>query len=716
MAKITLDTITSGFQSTSQVNNNNSDIVTEFNNKVLYRDNPGGEPNQMENDLDMNSNDILNTESIGCQSLTIAGVNITSEDASVSTLPDQAGQGGKYLATNGSAASWNPLEYQSLHTGAVLTSIDGKLSEQISPLEFGGVGDGVTDDSVALIAAITAANGGVLDLSGLTYRIETSALVNCPLGITIQNGKVLCDFAVQQESGIRITGSGPMRLFNFEIDGQNTVAKLFRFRSDGTTTTVVLDGYVGNNALQTALPTGLASAFQCDVETDPDDLFQSIQISNSRFTNVDSVGGSLVGRGVALDSCNQTLVTNCHFEEIGPFQDGDGIFVTDATSFGELRFNISNCTFKNCHKRSIKSQVGKTRVSNILCQRTIPFTAADGQSEVSLQDGGIVDGVTCYYSDGAAPTSIISCDLRTDGRPFQVKNITISAEEPDNVINAIVFIGQEEDIFCLDTVIENVQYNCYSRYFAHLFGNAFSSLPGSSSAYVFDNMIFRNITGRGFDPAKTIDGVSGQIMSGFINMTRSASGYVQARYSAFNVQIGTDDAYPAAYLNTLQGTLTFLEADLTDHFKFSGNDNLSYDGTGDGTFNVSPSVEYVPNIKAANVEESILSENVSVKEDATYSQTYSLGQEGGCKVMVMYGSRDSVGAKLHTEGFLVNGGGVTDYFETVSGDKTDTATGTIAITPNGANEEFTVSKTAGSLSASGRISIIIQHPANVVRV
>lgn len=60
MAKITLDAITSGFQSTSQVNNNNTDIANNFNNLVLYRNNPVGEPNEMLNLLDMNSQRIIN--------------------------------------------------------------------------------------------------------------------------------------------------------------------------------------------------------------------------------------------------------------------------------------------------------------------------------------------------------------------------------------------------------------------------------------------------------------------------------------------------------------------------------------------------------------------------------------------------------------------------------------------------------------------------------
>tara|TARA_R110000772_G_scaffold105055_2_gene206641 strand:+ start:3251 stop:4078 length:828 start_codon:yes stop_codon:yes gene_type:complete len=60
MAKIVLDPITSGYQSTTQVNTNNAEIATNLNSLVLYRNNPDGEANEMLNLMDMNSNRIIN--------------------------------------------------------------------------------------------------------------------------------------------------------------------------------------------------------------------------------------------------------------------------------------------------------------------------------------------------------------------------------------------------------------------------------------------------------------------------------------------------------------------------------------------------------------------------------------------------------------------------------------------------------------------------------
>jgi len=92
MSKIDLDTISSGYQSTVNLNDNFQSIEDELNNKVLYRDNPDGEPNQMLNDLDMDSNRIINLPSAASNNepatygqLLAAASSITS----ISTLSEE---------------------------------------------------------------------------------------------------------------------------------------------------------------------------------------------------------------------------------------------------------------------------------------------------------------------------------------------------------------------------------------------------------------------------------------------------------------------------------------------------------------------------------------------------------------------------------------------------------------------------------------------------
>lgn len=102
MAKINISNITSGYASTTALNNAFDAIETQLNSKVLYRDNPSGEPNQMENDLDMNGNAILNAGTVyvnGEDLLTLMQniydnyVNLT-QNVTVSTSAPSGGQDG----------------------------------------------------------------------------------------------------------------------------------------------------------------------------------------------------------------------------------------------------------------------------------------------------------------------------------------------------------------------------------------------------------------------------------------------------------------------------------------------------------------------------------------------------------------------------------------------------------------------------------------------
>ena len=74
MAKISISNLSSGFNSTTTLNNAFDSIETQLNSKVLYRDNPDGEPNQMENDFDMNGFSILNAGAVE-----VGGVDILAE-------------------------------------------------------------------------------------------------------------------------------------------------------------------------------------------------------------------------------------------------------------------------------------------------------------------------------------------------------------------------------------------------------------------------------------------------------------------------------------------------------------------------------------------------------------------------------------------------------------------------------------------------------------
>ena len=103
MAKITLPSISSGYATTTQLNNAFTQLEDELQDKVLYRDNPSGEPNTMENDLDMNSNSIQNVDDLECNTISVGGTSLTAQVAAAAASATSAANSA--TAASGSATS-----------------------------------------------------------------------------------------------------------------------------------------------------------------------------------------------------------------------------------------------------------------------------------------------------------------------------------------------------------------------------------------------------------------------------------------------------------------------------------------------------------------------------------------------------------------------------------------------------------------------------------
>ena len=146
MAKITLNDISTEFRGQAAINANFTSIENEFQNKVLYRDNPVGEANSMQTHLDMNGFNILN-----------AG------NATALGVVDASG-----------------IPYESSASGAVASTVQAKLSEYVSVKDFGAVGDGSTNDTAAIISAINhvmGLGGGIVHVPKGKYKITQTIYI-----------------------------------------------------------------------------------------------------------------------------------------------------------------------------------------------------------------------------------------------------------------------------------------------------------------------------------------------------------------------------------------------------------------------------------------------------------------------------------------------------------------------------------------------------------
>jgi len=109
----------------------------------------------------------------------VDGVNFSilvqdSQGSMVYNFPEGTG-----ISPDASAITYDPP-----FTGSVPTTVEDKLAESLSVSDFGAVGDGVTNDTVAIEAAIAASSGKAIYYPAGTY-MTNSLLYNSVTGISI---------------------------------------------------------------------------------------------------------------------------------------------------------------------------------------------------------------------------------------------------------------------------------------------------------------------------------------------------------------------------------------------------------------------------------------------------------------------------------------------------------------------------------------------------
>lgn len=109
--------------------------------------------------------------------------------------------------------------------GAVERMASEKLRELVSVKDFGAVGDGVTDDTAAILAAITAANGKTVRIPAGTYRIPSLIEYNGPVSLQGEGDAVF----IMEGAGRFLLSSPPVSIPRHSPDllaGRNSVSFL----------------------------------------------------------------------------------------------------------------------------------------------------------------------------------------------------------------------------------------------------------------------------------------------------------------------------------------------------------------------------------------------------------------------------------------------------------------------------------------------------------
>lgn len=178
MSDITLTTITSGYN-LSLLNKNFDTIENSINLDVVHL---AGGNNTMQQDLDMNSNNLLNISALNASDINTTYLSLNGKTVTDGNLIVTDAVLRTQLADVGSGNGADMVGFKQNLTNAVSTTLLSKLEESVSVKDFGAKGDGSTDDTIAINNAL-AANLHVIFPSG-QYRVQ-------PTGFSLRSNQVV---------------------------------------------------------------------------------------------------------------------------------------------------------------------------------------------------------------------------------------------------------------------------------------------------------------------------------------------------------------------------------------------------------------------------------------------------------------------------------------------------------------------------------------------
>lgn len=305
-------------------------------------------------------------------------------------LPGRALRAGKLLAFDslGAPTVRLPVDEEALSTylpggaGAVPRPIREKLGDAVSAKDFGAVGDGTVDDTLAIQAALTAAKAVFLPPG--TYRIANT--------ITVPYGKTLS--GVGQSSILRGAGSG------FDLvhlpDGYATLRDLRLEQGRAGVRLFGRDGPCVQNALSDFTIWEAVYGLVLDGYASPDRPTYWNNISRVLVARP-SAHGVWLTRSGAGDSPNANRFHCVRVYSLSAPISGSGFFVEHGkynNAFVDCEANLST-TAHSCFR--VGADTDKNLIVNLYCE------TLGGVPNVVLEAGSVETGIVNLFSASAGP-------------------------------------------------------------------------------------------------------------------------------------------------------------------------------------------------------------------------------------------------------------------------------------------------------------------------
>lgn len=395
------------------------------------------------------------------------------------------------------------VRYLPAGIGAVTTTVQAKFREAISVADFGAVGDGVTDDTLAWINAIAATpEGGLLTgVQGKTYKLTDRITItksitidlnnstlkptgykNCFLrnssaataSTTLSSGANIGDLQVAVTSATSMVIGQWFALYDPVVDTTNCAAWFWGKISGISGTTITLDRPV---------PANYASGtINFDVYNTTSFL-DFVEIKNGTIdgTNVLTSGVSL-GQGVRLYNVEEVLIENVTFQN---YIDSTSEATSSCVIARSINVSIDKCQFINQISRDqvlTATQCSSVKITNCYVDSSA-FGIAITQTENAISTDNVLQGrLKLEYATNPADTRSIRGIKYYGTLNSIIANNTISDYESA--------VKVEECTRC--TVSDNYIRNCsLVPYTGQIALNVSNQILGTKTQYIIvsDNVV-----------------------------------------------------------------------------------------------------------------------------------------------------------------------------------------------------------------------------------
>lgn len=366
-------------------------------------------------------------------------------------------------------------------TGSVGSTVNDKLQEFVSIRDFGAVGDGIADDTVAVQAALNSEKP--LDWGGLTYRI-TNTVSRAYISNIFWNGRgatLFYDGAHVQRALLLVVSNIDVVINDLTIDGNKRCNRC-----------VDVDNNTNLNSTLTFNNVFVTRALRLNTFSGGEGLhvrgaFTSVSLNGGGASNCELPAGQgtpsvsgISGIGVSWYNTTQYVkalflnnvrVEKVYSSDLSYVLDQDGVLYfapTDGSRKIDSLFSCVNSTFVNCYGRSIKTQARDTVVQASSFTRTEGFASGVGNSEIDVQTGnGNFRDLAFSYQNGQQPGSCVNVSGSV-GTPGLLVDGCVVVLDVSTTLNTFASVFPSNGNFSRHIVTNNKIYGGVKRFFSYL--------------------------------------------------------------------------------------------------------------------------------------------------------------------------------------------------------------------------------------------------------